>query len=51
MSRVYKMAKRYYDTVLSNGERLWDKDKLRVLVEKKALTKTEYKNITGEEFA
>lgn len=51
MSRVYKMAKRYYDTVLSNGERLWDKDKLRVLVEKKALTKTEYKKITGEEFA
>lgn len=51
MSRVYKVAKRYYDTVLSNGERLWDKDKLRVLVEKKALTKTEYKKITGEEFA
>lgn len=51
MSRVYKMAKRYYDTVLSNGERLWDKDKLRALVEKKALTKTEYKKITGEEFA
>lgn len=51
MSRVYKMAKRYYDTVLSNGERLWDKDKLHVLVEKKALTKTEYKKITGEEFA
>ena len=51
MSRVYKMAKRYYDTVLSNGERLWDKDKLRVLVEKKTLTKAEYKNITGEEFA
>lgn len=50
MSRVYKMAKRYYDTVLSNGERLWDKDKLHVLVEKKALTKTEYKKITGEEF-
>lgn len=51
MSRVYKMAKRYYDTVLSNGERLWDKNKLHVLVEKKALTKTEYKKITGEEFA
>lgn len=51
MSRVYKMAKRYYDTVLSNEERLWDKDKLHVLVEKKALTKAEYKKITGEEFA
>ncbi|MGN8705758.1 XkdX family protein [Bacillota bacterium LCP21S3_D9] len=50
MSRVYKVAKRYYDTVLSNGERLWDKDKLHVLVEKKALTKAEYKKITGEEF-
>ena len=51
MSRVYKVAKRYYDTVLSSGERLWDKDKLHVLVEKKALTKAEYKKITGEEFA
>ena len=51
MSRVYKVAKRYYDTVLSNGERLWDQGKLRVLVEKKALTKEEYKKITGEEFA
>ena len=50
MSRVYKVAKRDYDTVLSNGERLWDKDKLHVLVEKKALTKAEYKKITGEEF-
>ena len=50
MSRVYKVAKRYYDTVLSNGERLWDKDKLHVLVEKKALTKAEYKKSTGEEF-
>ena len=49
MSRVYKVAKRYYDTGLSNGERLWDKDKLHVLVEKKALTKAEYKKITGEE--
>ena len=51
MSKIYKTAKKYYNTVLSNGERLWDKNKLRVLVEKKALTKTEYKKITGEEFA
>ena len=50
MSRVYKVAKRYYDTALSNGERLWDKDNLHVLVEKKALTKAEYEKITGEEF-
>lgn len=50
MSKLYKTAKKYYDTVLSNGERLWDKDKLHVLVEKKALTKAEYKKTTGEEF-
>ena len=50
MSRGYKMAKRYYDTVLSNGERLWSKDYIKTLVDKKMLTKAEYKKITGEEF-
>lgn len=50
MSRVYKMAKRYYDTVLSNGEHLWSKDCIKTLVEKKMLTKTEYKKITGEDY-
>lgn len=50
MSTVYKMAKKYYDTIQSNGERLWSKERLRTLVEKKALTKTEYKKITGEAY-
>ena len=50
MSKIYKTAKKYYDTVLSNRERLWDKDKLKVLVAKKALTKAEYKQITGEDY-
>lgn len=50
MSKIYKTAKKYYDAVLSNGERLWDEDKLKVLVAKKMLTKAEYKKITGEDY-
>lgn len=50
MSKIYKTAKKYYDAVLSNGERLWDEGKLKVLVVKKMLTKAEYKKITGEDY-
>lgn len=42
MSNVYKMAKKYYE------DGLWDKNRLKALVEKGKLTEDEYKEITGE---
>lgn len=51
MSAIYKLAKKYYNTVLSNGERMWSTDQLKTLVSKKKLTKAEYKLITGEAYA
>lgn len=50
MSTIYKLAFRYYNTVLSNGERLWSKDQIKSLVAAGKLTKKEYKAITGEEY-
>lgn len=50
MSTIYKLAKKYYDTILSNGDRMWSKDRLRTLVEKGKLTKQEYAAITGETY-
>lgn len=51
MSTIYKLAKKYYDTIQSNGERIWNAEQLKTLVAKKKLTKAEYKKITGEDYA
>lgn len=48
MSAIYKTANKYYNTVLSNGTRLWEKEKLQTLVKMGKLTEKEYEQITGE---
>lgn len=50
MSTIFKLAKRYYNTILSNGERMWEKEKIHTLTEMGKLTKSEYKLITGETY-
>lgn len=45
MSRLYNTIKRYYDMGLYN------KDQLRVFVQKMAITPEEYEQITGEPYA
>lgn len=41
---VYELAQQYYP-------RLWDKSRLRALVEAERLTEDEYAEITGEDYA
>jgi len=50
MSTIYRLAFKYYNTVLSNGERLWSTEQLRSLVIAGKLTAEEFKTITGEEY-
>lgn len=42
-SEAYEMAKKYYP-------KFWDKDRLKILVEKGKLSKADYYEITGEPY-
>lgn len=40
---IYQLAQKYYPD-------LWDKNRLKMLVEANRLTPTQYKEITGEDY-
>lgn len=47
---TFEEIKHYYDTVDSTGERMWSKDMVALAVEKRKITKEEYRIITGEDY-
>ena len=48
-SKNFEKAKKNY-TTMYNGERLWNEDRLRKLVEKGWITSEDFAEITGKEY-
>lgn len=48
-SKNFDKVKNYYNSI-HNGKRLWNENRVRNAVEKKWITKTEYKEITGNHY-
>lgn len=48
-SKKFTAVKKYYNTFF-NGERMWDKTKVKNAVAKGWITEEEYTEITGEPF-
>lgn len=47
---TFEEIKDYYDTIGKNGERLWNKENVRLAVDKGKITEEEYRMITGEDY-
>lgn len=48
-SKNFDKVKKYYNSI-NNGKRLWNESRVRNAVEKKWITKIEYKEITGNDY-
>ena len=48
-SKNFDKVKKYYNSI-HNGKRLWNENRVRNAVEKKWITKIEYKEITGNDY-
>lgn len=51
MSAWFDRIKRFYDTIGSDGERLWGIERVKRAVETNTITEDEYKQITGKDYA
>lgn len=47
-SKKFDLVKKYYNTRMSNGDRMWDENRVKNSVEKGWITAEEYEEITGQ---